>query len=76
MTEVVAQSCRTVYDTIIMIIHSANLNRASACYFSCCGSAIRWCLSPFPSSYLPHLSGAVAEVHFNVYKTPICYLAS
>ena len=29
MTEVVAQPCRTVYDTTIMIIHSANLNRAS-----------------------------------------------
>ena len=27
MTEVVTQSCRNVYHTIIMIIHSANLNK-------------------------------------------------
>ena len=36
MTEVVVQSCRTVYDTIIIIIHSANSNRASNSSLSCC----------------------------------------
>ena len=41
MTEVVAQPCGTVYDTTIMIIHSANLNRASTSSLSCCGSAVR-----------------------------------
>ena len=40
-TEVVAQSCRTVYDTIILIIHGANLNRASTSSLSCCGLALR-----------------------------------
>ena len=32
MTEVVSQSCRTVYVTTIMIINSANLKRASTSY--------------------------------------------
>ena len=41
MTKVVALSCRTVYDTTIMIINSANLNRALTSYFSCCESALR-----------------------------------
>ena len=46
MTEFVTQSCITVYDHTIMMIHGDNLNRASTsslscCGASCCGSALR-----------------------------------
>ena len=46
----VAQSCRTAYDTIILIIHSANLDRASTSSLSCCGSTLLWksCVSLWP----------------------------
>ena len=72
--EFVAQSCRTVYDTTIMIIHRDNLNRASTSSLSCCGSALLWCLLFLQVICLTCLARFKMFI-YHVYKTLKWYLA-